>query len=506
MIMQAEDPRTATIRDLKEEIQELQKDNTLVVIGGDFNDGDKTLGLHYMMSSEVGLHDAWELQNGPQTFRRGSECIDHVYMSHELKECVQSMEYLEYPSEFYTDHRPIQLKLNMRLLNKTHILIQKEKNRKIISNDYKNVEIYITERYRLYEHYKIEIKMKKLQQEINDEGELNKQRKEELIKKLDRLDDNLTTISLQAEKMIKRRSKFYKTRRIKELQVELTEIRYQIRRDKKEKNKVKSLNRDKQRIITEIRQMIKDQSIKVHQEKMERLNDMIQNGTEAAKKWAKQQRAQLTTNRLKKVYNKLSYFTGKRYQKEVMSVTVCEEGINRHIQDPDQIATEIMKHNKIHFSQANSEFFNKYDNKDILNSNQIASTYKPTENQEKSLIDIMKGIKIKDTEVAIEMETWKKKFKVWNERTRTSPSGVHLGHYKSLLKDIMDGDDKSMEINIAIKEMQEVMFEQQLQMVNTALKLGEPIKRWKRAINVAIPKQIGNLDISKFRNIHIYIN
>ena len=48
------------------------------------------------------------------------------------------------------------------------------------------------------------------------------------------------------------------------------------------------------------------------------------------------------------------------------------------------------------------------------------------------------------------------------------------------------------------------MFDQQLNMVNTALRLGEPITRWKRAINVAIPKQIGNLDISKFRNIHIY--
>ena len=59
-------------------------------------------------------------------------------------------------------------------------------------------------------------------------------------------------------------------------------------------------------------------------------------------------------------------------------------------------------------------------------------------------------------------------------------------------------------MNTKIKEMQETMFDQQLNMVNTALRLGEPITRWKRAINVAIPKQIGNLDINKFRNIHIY--
>ena len=278
-----EDPRTAMQRDLKDELQELKENNILVIIGGDFNDGDKTSGLHYMMSSEMGLHDAWELQNGPQTFRRGSECIDHIYMSQELKECVQSMEYLEYPSEFYTDHKPIQLKINMRSLQKTHILMPKAKSRKIISNDYKNVEIYITERYRLYEHYKIENTMKKLLKEVNKKGESNKKRNEELIKKLDRIDDNLTTISLQAEKMIKRRPKYYKTQRINELQVELTEIRYQISKEKNDKVKQQSLNRNKQRIIAEMRQHIKDQSEKRHKERVERLNDMIQNGTDAAK-------------------------------------------------------------------------------------------------------------------------------------------------------------------------------------------------------------------------------
>ena len=196
-----------------------------------------------------------------------------------------------------------------------------------------------------------------------------------------------------------------------------------------------------------MRQHVKDQSEKIHKERMERLNDMIQNGTDAAKKWAKQHRAQLTTNRLKKVYNKLSYFTGKRYKKEIMSVKVCEEGENIIIQDPDQIAKEIKKHNKIHFAQANREFFNKHENKNILNSKQIGNTYKSTENQERCLINIMKEITIKDTPVEIEMEAWKKKFKVWNERTRTSPSGVHLGHYKSLLKEVMDGEDKTMEVN-----------------------------------------------------------
>ena len=77
-----------------------------------------------------------------------------------------------------------------------------------------------------------------------------------------------------------------------------------------------------------------------------------------------------------------------------MSVKVCEEGEDRIIQDPNQIAKEIKKHNKIHFAQANSEFFNTHENQNILNSNQIGNTYKSAENQERCLINIMKEITI----------------------------------------------------------------------------------------------------------------
>jgi hypothetical protein len=37
-----------------------------------------------------------------------------------------------------------------------------------------------------------------------------------------------------------------------------------------------------------------------------------------------------------------------------------------------------------------------------------------------------------DTET-IETEEWIQKFKVWKVSTTTSPSGIHLGHYKPLI-------------------------------------------------------------------------
>ena len=50
-----EDPKTAILKDLKQELENLKKDNILIILGGDFNESDKKAGLHYMLLTELGL-------------------------------------------------------------------------------------------------------------------------------------------------------------------------------------------------------------------------------------------------------------------------------------------------------------------------------------------------------------------------------------------------------------------------------------------------------------------
>jgi hypothetical protein len=83
-------------------------------------------------------------------------------------------------------------------------------------------------------------------------------------------------------------------------------------------------------------------------------------------------------------------------------------------------------------------------------------------------------------------------------------SGVHLGHYKALLRPVMNSEDETMEINTVIQDMQTILFETLLAMVNVAAKVGRPLNRWKNAVNIVIPKQKGTIDIKKFRIIQIY--
>ena len=78
-----------------------------------------------------------------------------------------------------------------------------------------------------------------------------------------------------------------------------------------------------------------------------------------------------------------------------------------------------------------------------------------------------------------------KGFKSWRESTSTSPSGRHLGHYKSLIQDPVLLDCFKKFMNIAISR-------------------GISVKRWSNAVNVMIEKDPGRPRINRLRIIHLF--
>ena len=73
---------------------------------------------------------------------------------------------------------------------------------------------------------------------------------------------------------------------------------------------------------------------------------------------------------------------------------------------------------------------------------------------------------------------------MWDEKTSTSPSGRHLGHYKAIIRDRK------------IAQLYGIMCE-------LPVKHGFAPKRWKIAIQVVLPKDDGPPKISRLRNINI---
>ena len=93
-----------------------------------------------------------------------------------------------------------------------------------------------------------------------------------------------------------------------------------------------------------------------------------------------------------------------------------------------------------------------------------------------------------------------KKFSVWPEKTSTSPSGCHLGHYRSLLPKEMPKNSEAKEMEACRQRLESVHS----RLINLALKNGRSFRRWKKVVNIMLEKDPGNPKIHRLRVIHLY--
>ena len=92
------------------------------------------------------------------------------------------------------------------------------------------------------------------------------------------------------------------------------------------------------------------------------------------------------------------------------------------------------------------------------------------------------------------------KYKFWPETTTTSPSGRHLGHYRSLLPNMPTQGRSAIERDAK----RQALLTMHHSMIDYALANGYSFSRWKKVINVMLEKEPGNLKIHRLRVIHLY--
>eukprot|EP00980_Cylindrotheca_fusiformis_P025582 scaffold14134_cov70-Cylindrotheca_fusiformis.AAC.1 len=78
------------------------------------------------------------------------------------------------------------------------------------------------------------------------------------------------------------------------------------------------------------------------------------------------------------------------------------------------------------------------------------------------------------------------RIRVWNERTTTSPSGLHLGHLKSLTARLPCPPDEESQVPLpppvtpSDASIQKTLLEAQLSLINFGLRHGYAFQRWKK--------------------------
>ncbi len=127
-----------------------------------------------------------------------------------------------------------------------------------------------------------------------------------------------------------------------------------------------------------------------------------------------------------------------------------------------------------------------------------------------------------ETYPTVSLEEFQGKIKTWRETTTTSPSGMHLGHYKALfakhnyshvppLDRAVNQDDpqvqehnRQLTLKAEYDQMQQSLVELHLSLLIYALERGYSFQRWQCIANTILFKEPGNVKIHRTRVIHIY--
>eukprot|EP00978_Attheya_sp_CCMP212_P026026 scaffold84859_cov54-Attheya_sp.AAC.1 len=86
-------------------------------------------------------------------------------------------------------------------------------------------------------------------------------------------------------------------------------------------------------------------------------------------------------------------------------------------------------------------------------------------------------------------------FKIWTERTSTSPEGRHLGLYKTWIH-------KEPEENVKNEIHPDHFFDIILLAMQISIKHSEPLERWGTVHNLFLLKEQGNYKIHRLRFLH----
>ena len=126
------------------------------------------------------------------------------------------------------------------------------------------------------------------------------------------------------------------------------------------------------------------------------------------------------------------------------------------------------------------------------------------------ILEFLGSNKLPEIDTKITATQVKAGYKKWRESTSTSPSGLHLGHAKTLVKcpkkikptvTNAEEDDESVKEEPSIADR---LFEMEAQRANIALQQGFVLDRWKTIVSAMIEKIPGTPRIDKLRIIHIF--
>jgi hypothetical protein len=549
------DPRRNFYRDLKKFMESFltnEESSVIPFIIGDWNEECKGSSSSKKLCDEFGLVNIFDRlypeHKKFKTMMRGSRPIDFALAPPEIADRVSNFVYEPFMYRLKGDHRAFYFDIGEKILfGNTKESPYDPAGRSFSSKDPKAVVTYLKEAHEHLTSNNVFNRMKRLMEDNESNHE-----------EAEKLDRELTRACEHGSNTCKRRRQDYWNIRIHELKRNLS-IWCQFKRRKARnlpslaliaRTKELGLNIEQTMTPEEIEKNIKELRIAVkacHKQSNDRRDEMLGDLANFAedvdeKKKANAIRQQKRTEKLVRAYRRLNFQRNKTmdgggisrvqvpcswptmedYNEDYDYSLEDPKGIDqkdnskwKEVNCPKEIEFLLRLRNQRHFGQAETDGtpFTTEDMKHKFNwsasTNEaelvLKGEFDGDEVSEIARLMLDNMTRVTEVEDDVRFVTKKEfvgKFKSWRESTSTSPSGRHLGHYKSLVSTI----DRSLEDGERTKyrAYQDEITECYLGLINYAIKHKYSLERWKTIVNMMIYKEQGNVKIHRLRVIHLY--
>lgn len=544
-----EHPRSAFIHDLTTYISQLQEKGHDIILGGDFNEAltDRHSGMHRLLTSQ-NLIDPF-LYRFPQaqtfgTHINGSRRIDMILVSPGVLSAITKIGYAPYDYSKPSDHRPCLVEFNTRRLL-GHIfepISRTMKNRTVRSKDKASVEKFVNAWFDLLtEHPILEI-----QQSLDTDAASPAM--------VERLDELIGQCGQQAERKCRRRRPEFYSRPIVQQRIKVSLLRGHLRALRAGKDRTNQLTSKMNRYglaisfspsiritntmlsqeVEKLKKLSKDHLDLRQQELEEKVQEAARTGkrqvTQILAAIQRSEMHQSTYRILRNVKNKASN-ASKIDRLEIPnswplpgtpieSIHTLEDPKQctqwRLVTSPTEMEYYLVIRNRLHFGQAEGTPFTMEPLRSQLDWSATSQTAEEIlrgeyvhDHSTPNCHDLLKACRqiegIESAPAELTAADFRGKIRNWKEATTTSPSGRHLGWYKSLY-----APGRQTQVNSDVNESTSLRDKQGtiasliLSILNYCLRNTYVLNRWRKIVNVMIFKEPGNYKIHRLRVIHIY--
>ena len=539
-------PRTAFRRDLSMYIRQcIDKSHELLLLG-DFNEpfGNDPDGMS-KLATEFQLLDLMASRHSskpPATFARGRTRLDYALATPHVASALKQAGYEAFNSRFHTDHRAYFLDFDTSLLlGTTTQSLESSAARILKTSNVAQVTQYIKTKYEFLLAHNVFERMERLSLPGNRHAYA------------ERLDKDILAASLAAEKQMQKFGSPAWSLELVKARQKVSFLSKCISMKKTGLSHAEQLRRYQETTpfepdefqvpttladcTTQLRaskkavaRIVKESYACRDAERTQKIKELEMSILDADQKSAIRLRRLRKAEDVNQLFSKLRRLRNPGIRTGITRIEIpvapradpktCVHW--KQIEVPTEVLMHLQQRNRDHFGQAKGSPFTVQPLSDDLgfcgdgpeSMSMLNGSYDVSQ-LEANVALLVQHLKQTSEMAAIEThptittEEYVGKLKIWSESTSTSPSGLHLGHYKALIarhhySDIDTDDEELVAKRDTWNRMQTSLLELHVNMLNYALERGYSYQRWHIVANAILFKDKDNVRVHRTRVIHIY--